>query len=75
LDGQRKLVRVRWGIASSSQAQFEATKKRADRLRAKGEEVDFNALLEMESDRGTPNIRDTKKNKHWAPWLGARTFV
>jgi putative SOS response-associated peptidase YedK len=68
-DGQRELVRVRWGMPSSSQVQFEATKKRADRLRAKGEAVDFNALLKMEPDRGTTNIRNTA-SKHWSPWLG-----
>jgi putative SOS response-associated peptidase YedK len=69
LDGVRELVRVRWGMPSSSQAQFEATKKRADRLRTKGEAVDFDALLKMEPDRGTTNIRNTK-SRHWAPWLG-----
>ncbi len=69
VDGVRELVRVRWGMPSSSQAQFEATKKRADRLRAKGEPVDFDLLLKMEPDRGTTNIRNTR-SRHWTPWLG-----
>jgi putative SOS response-associated peptidase YedK len=70
-DGRREIRDVRWGMPSSSQALFEATGRRADKLRAKGQEVDFEALLRMEPDGGTTNIRNTK-SKHWLRWLGPR---
>jgi putative SOS response-associated peptidase YedK len=63
---------LRWGMPSSSQALFKATERRADRLRAKGQEVDadaFKALLKAEPDSGTTNIRNTS-SKHWKRWLG-----
>lgn len=69
LDGQRELVRVRWGMPSSKQALYQATVKRADKLRAKGKPVDFDTLLRMEPDGGTTNIRNTT-SKHWTRWLG-----
>lgn len=69
LDGGRELARVRWGLPSSRQALFQAASKRADKLRAKGKEVDFEALLKMEPDGGTTNIRNTA-SKHWTRWLG-----
>ena len=68
LDGVRELVRVRWGMPSSSQAIYQATAKRVDKLRAKGKPVDFDALLKMEPDGGTTNIRNMN-SKHWARWL------
>jgi putative SOS response-associated peptidase YedK len=68
-DGMRELVRVRWGMPSSSQAIFMATKKRAEKLEAKGRPVDFAELLKMEPDGGTTNIRNTT-SKHWTRWLG-----
>src|SRR5690606_27169844 len=42
--------------------------KRADKLRAKGQEVDFEQLLRMEPDRGTTNVRNTSSS-HWKRWL------
>lgn len=69
LDGQRELVKVRWGMPSSKQALYQATAKRADKLRAKGKPVDFDELLKMEPDHGTTNIRNTP-SKHWSRWLG-----
>lgn len=71
LDGERELVRVRWGMPSSKQALFQATAKRADKLRAKGKPVDFDQLLKMEPDGGTTNIRNTA-SKHWTRWLGVQ---
>jgi len=68
-DGGREMRDVRWGLPSSSQALFVAAKKRADKLRTKGQEFDFNALLKMEPDRGTTNVRNTD-SKHWQRWLG-----
>ena len=50
---------------------MEATKKRAEKLEAKGKPVDFKQLLRMEPDGGTTtNIRNVN-SKHWTRWLGA----
>ena len=65
----RELALVRWGMPSSSQALFKAATSRADKLRAKGKDVDFPALLKAEPDSGTTNIRNTA-SRHWARWLG-----
>jgi putative SOS response-associated peptidase YedK len=63
------VVMARWGMPSSSKALMDATKKRAERLEAKGKEVDFKHLLRMEPDSGTTNIRNTSSS-HWKRWLG-----
>lgn len=68
-DGSRELAYARWGMPSSQLALMEATKKRSDRLRAKGQVVSFNELLRMEPDSGTTNVRNTA-SQHWKPWLG-----
>ncbi|OOG62011.1 DUF159 family protein [Sinorhizobium sp. A49] len=68
-EGRRELAAVRWGMPSSSKAQLDAATKRADKLRAKGKEVDFDELLKMEPDGGTTNVRNTS-SKHWKRWLG-----
>ncbi len=65
----RELTMARWGMPSSKQALFEATKKRVEKLGAKGKPVDFPALLRMEPDSGTTNIRNTASS-HWKRWLG-----
>lgn len=65
----RELVRVRWGLPSSQKALIDAAGRRADRLRAKGETVDFDQLLKMEPDGGTTNVRNTS-SRHWQRWLG-----
>jgi hypothetical protein len=65
----RELATARWGMPSSSKALMDATKKRAEKLQAKGNAVDFNELLRMEPDGGTTNIRNVK-SKHWTRWLG-----
>ncbi|HEV7436841.1 MAG TPA: SOS response-associated peptidase [Pseudorhizobium sp.] len=69
IDGGREMSWVRWGMPSSQQAIFQAATKRADKLRAKGKEVDFQELLKMEPDGGTTNIRNTS-SKHWTRWTG-----
>jgi putative SOS response-associated peptidase YedK len=71
-DGVRELAMVRWGMPSSKQALFEAAKRRADKLRAKGKDVDFNELLRTEPDSGITNIRNTS-SAHWKPWLGVES--
>jgi putative SOS response-associated peptidase YedK len=56
-------------MPSSQRAQMDAAGRRADKLRAKGKQVDFNELLRMEPDGGITNIRNTS-SKHWTRWLG-----
>ncbi|MGV9008462.1 MAG: SOS response-associated peptidase family protein [Brevundimonas sp.] len=68
LDGERELALSRWGMPSSKKALFDAATKRADKLRAKGKDVDFPRLLELEPDSGTTNVRNTTSS-HWKPWL------
>lgn len=68
-DENRHAAMLRWGMPSSQKAQMDATKKRAQKLEAKGKEVDFTQLLKMEPDGGTTNIRNTS-SKHWTRWLG-----
>lgn len=68
-EGGREMVDVRWGMPSSKKALFDAAAKRADKLRAKGGEVDFDQVLKMEPDKGTTNVRNTS-SPHWKPWLG-----
>ncbi|SFS87540.1 SOS response-associated peptidase [Brevundimonas viscosa] len=67
-DGSRELRMARWGMPSSKKAIFDAAVKRADKLRAKGKEVDFDELLRMEPDGGTTNVRNTN-SAHWKPYL------
>jgi putative SOS response-associated peptidase YedK len=75
-DGQREIRDMRWGMPSSKRALLDAATKRADKLRAKGTEFDFDELLKMEPDKGTTNVRNTtsaatgRTNAHWRPWLG-----
>lgn len=68
-DGRLQLAHVRWGLPSSKKALLDAASKRADKLRAKGKEVDFDQLLRMEPDGGTTNVRNTS-SAHWKRWLG-----
>ena len=65
-DGVRELALARWGLPSSKKALFDAATKRADKLRAKGKDVDFPRLLELEPDNGTTNVRNTASS-HWRP--------
>ncbi|HEV7353618.1 MAG TPA: SOS response-associated peptidase family protein [Brevundimonas sp.] len=67
-NGDRVLTLARWGMPSSQKALLDAATKRADKLRAKGKEVDFAELLKMEPDAGTTNVRNTT-SAHWKPWL------
>lgn len=67
--GVREMRDVRWGMPSSKKALLDAATKRADKLRAKGKEVDFAELLRLEPDKGTTNVRNTASS-HWKPWLG-----
>lgn len=55
-DGVRELTMLRWGMPSSQFAQIQAAKKRAAKLEAKGQTVDFKQLLRMETMRVPPGI-------------------
>jgi putative SOS response-associated peptidase YedK len=70
LDGVRELALARWGMPSSERALLYAAKRRAQKFRAKGRLVDFNALLRSEPDGGRTNIRHPSKGRHWKQWLG-----
>src|SRR5436309_13145707 len=65
----RELATARWGMPSSSKELMDATKKRAEKLQAKGKTVDFKELMRMEPDSGTTNIRNVNSS-HWKRWLG-----
>jgi putative SOS response-associated peptidase YedK len=65
----REIAMARWGMPSSQRALMDATKKRAQKLEAKGKTIDFKELLRMEPDGGTTNIRNVA-SAHWKRWLG-----
>lgn len=67
--GVRELCLMRWGMPSSQKALLDAATKRANNLRAKGNEPDFKELLRLEPDSAVTNIRSTS-SKHWQRWLG-----
>ena len=67
---ERELAMARWGMPSSQRALMDATKKRAQKLEAKGKTVDFKELLRQEPDSGTTIIRNVS-SAHWKRWLGA----
>lgn len=74
-DGERILAKARWGMPGSKQVIYQAATTRADKLRAKGTEFDFNELLRIEPDKPVTNVRNTinaagRPNAHWRPWLG-----
>jgi putative SOS response-associated peptidase YedK len=64
-----EIVMARWGMPSSQRALMDATKKRAEKLEAKGKTMDFKELLRLEPHSGTTNIRNTSSS-HWKRWLG-----
>jgi putative SOS response-associated peptidase YedK len=61
-----------WGMPSAARALYESAQKRAAKLVAKqGRELsedEFKALVKMEPDGGTTNIRNTNSS-HWKRWL------
>jgi putative SOS response-associated peptidase YedK len=68
-DGDREITMMRWGMPTSQRAMMDATKKRAQRLEAKGQQIDFKQLLRLEPDSGVTNIRNLS-SAHWKKWLG-----
>lgn len=71
-EGGPRLAMTRWGMPSSKKALLDAATKRAEKLRAKNKEVDFDLLLRMEPDGGTTNVRNTSSS-HWKRWLGVES--
>src|SRR4051794_8311313 len=65
----RELIMARWGMPSPMNVLMEATKKRAQKLEAKGKTVDFKGMLRAEPDGGVTNVRNTSSS-HWKRWLG-----
>jgi putative SOS response-associated peptidase YedK len=56
-------------MLSSQKAVIDAASRRADKLCAKGKDVEFAALLKMEPDAGTTNVRNVS-SAHWKRLLG-----
>jgi putative SOS response-associated peptidase YedK len=67
-DGRRQLTNARWGLPSPIFVQKKAAEARADKLRAKGQTVDMDALIRMEPDRGVTNVRKLTL-PHWKRWF------
>jgi putative SOS response-associated peptidase YedK len=70
-DGQREMRDMRWGLPSPAWVTQKAAKERAEKLRAKGKEYDWEELLRMEPDAGITNVRKTEIT-HWQQWMGAK---
>jgi len=70
-DGQREMRDMRWGLPSPTWVTQKAAKERAEKLRAKGKEYDWEELLRMEPDAGITNVRKTEI-AHWQQWMGAK---
>jgi len=70
-DGARVMRDLRWGMPTPQNVLYEAASTRANKLRAKGQDVDFSALLRMEPDKGVTNVRNTA-SRHWQTWLGPK---
>ena len=66
---EREIAMARWGMPTSQLALMESAKKRAAKLEAKGQAIEFRELLRLEPDSGVTNIRNTA-SKHWQRWLG-----
>jgi putative SOS response-associated peptidase YedK len=68
----REVRDMRWGMPSPQFVLMQSAGKRADKLRAKGQDVDkaaFAEMLRLEPDGGVTNVRKTD-SKHWTRWLG-----
>src|SRR5258708_8091937 len=58
----RELATARWGMPSSSKPLMDATKKRAEKLQAKGKPVDFKELLRMYPGARPTNLPTFPRN-------------
>lgn len=68
-DGKKQLAHARWGLPAPFYVIKKAAETRAEKLRKKGQEVDFDQLVKMEPDRGTTNVRKLHLG-HWKQWFG-----
>jgi putative SOS response-associated peptidase YedK len=68
-NGERQLVHARWGLPSPIFVQKKAAEARADKIRAKGQAVNMDALIRMEPDSGVTNVRKLTL-PHWKRWFG-----
>lgn len=68
-DGRKQLVHARWGLPAPFYVLKKAAEARAEKLRKKGEEVDFDQLVKREPDRGATNVRKLHLG-HWKQWFG-----
>ncbi len=68
-DGKMQLVHARWGLPSPLFALKKEAEKKAEKLRAKGKDVDFETLLREQLDGGTTNVRNLNF-PHWRRWFG-----
>ncbi|MDB5528110.1 MAG: hypothetical protein JWR51_1213 [Devosia sp.] len=68
-DGGRQLTKARWGMPTAFNIIKANAQRRADKLTAKGKEVDFEALLKSEPDAGVTNLRNLD-SPHWRRWTG-----
>lgn len=68
-DGKKQLVHARWGLPSPRFVLEKAAQAKAEKMRAKDAEVDFDALLRDQVDRGLTNVRNLKL-PHWKRWFG-----
>jgi putative SOS response-associated peptidase YedK len=62
--GGRELAMARWGMPFSQKALMDPTKKRAEKLRAKGKAEEFKKAASDGPDGGTTNIRNIN-SAHW----------
>ena len=59
-EGEREIVMARCGMPSSHFALMESAKKRATKLEAKGQRVDFNEMLRSEKAGRSPRSVSTE---------------
>lgn len=67
--GSRVLDIARWGMPSSTNAMFHAASRTMEKLRVKKRSLNFEAIRQMEPDRGVTTIRNAMA-QNWEKWLG-----
>ncbi|RAX37954.1 SOS response-associated peptidase [Rhizobium tropici] len=68
-DGGKQLVHARWGLPSPRFVLEKLAQAKAEKLRVKGKEFDFEQLVREQVDRGVTNVRNLKL-PHWRRWFG-----
>jgi putative SOS response-associated peptidase YedK len=75
IDGIREMTWMRWGMPSSQQALYQAATKRADKLRAKGKDVDFQETAENGAGRWARQTSGTRPASTGFAGLASRTVA